>query len=114
MIQRVFIVFILSILFYSCTYRKEFVEPKCETENLQFSSGIINEIVQTKCAITGCHISGGSGTGDFTKYTQLKSAVDNGSFGQQVFVTKKMPQSGSLTDCQLSQLQAWVNNGAPN
>ncbi len=111
------LVFIFSLLFLSsCTNRKEEVlEPEsCDTVNVAFSSGPVSTIISTKCAVTGCHVTGTQASGNFTLYSETKAAVDNGTFAQRVFVIMDMPQVGSLTECELSQLKAWVNAGAPN
>ncbi len=74
----------------------------------------VEPLVQTRCAIPACHVPGGDGPGDFTQYTNVKAAVDNGSFQQQVLIQRSMPPTGPLPACDLQKAQAWVDAGAPN
>lgn len=71
----------------------------------------IEPLILSRCA--NCHFPGGDGPGDLTQYINVKAIVDNGSFQQQVFISKAMPQGGSLSACDLQKLQAWVDAGAP-
>ena len=76
-------------------------------------SGVIKSLVASKCAVSGCHGSG-SHDGDFTTYAKIAPYANNGSIRQEVLVTMRMPQSGSLTSEQLGQFQCWLDSGAPN
>jgi len=86
-----------------------------DTSQLKYN-GFIKDIINTNCASDGaCH-----GTpqkpnagGPYSNYAEVKAKVDNGTFSQQVFVTKDMPQGGSLNECDFKKLQDWVNAGAP-
>lgn len=117
---------ILSVLFFSsmlmfssCYYdnEEELYEyynqaNPCDTAAVSFANDIM-PMIQGNC-ITGCHVAGGSGNGIFENYNEVKAKVDNGSMMQRVVVNQDMPPGGSLTDCQISQVQAWILNGAPN
>ncbi len=110
-------VFTLVVLLEACTWRKEDLvvpfPPGCDTTGLQYSTGAIQQIVTTKCAISGCHVGGTSAGWNFNNYPELKAVVDAGALKDRVFVKKDMPKTGSLDACQYAQLQAWVNAGAP-
>lgn len=86
----------------------------CDTSNVSFANDIM-PMIQGNC-ITGCHVAGGSasGSGIFENYAEVKAKVDNGSLLNRVVVVQDMPSGGSLTDCQISQVQAWILNGGPN
>lgn len=73
----------------------------------------VNPIIQSRCAIPGCHVAGGTGPGDFTQYVNVKAKVDDGTFQQLVLQLKSMPPTGPLPACDLQKLQAWVDAGAP-
>ena len=79
-------------------------------------SGQVNPIIQQNCAITGCHVPGGTGTNDYTSYAGVKANVDNGSFRHSVIEGQPpvMPPTGQLPAEQLRILECWLNNGAPN
>lgn len=103
-------------LLSACYYDKEdllYGDLQCDTTNVSFSQEIL-PIIQNSCAITGCHVQGGSGNGIFENYIQIKSKVDNGSFAQRVLVQQDMPPSGSLSNCQIEHLMQWINDGALN
>ncbi|MBP6313514.1 MAG: hypothetical protein WAR83_09690 [Flavobacteriales bacterium] len=71
-------------------------------------------IIETRCAIPGCHVAGGSAPGNFLQYTEVKARVDDGKIQLLVFDQRSMPPSGVLPSCDILKLQAWVAAGAPN
>ncbi|MBA3900460.1 MAG: hypothetical protein H0X62_09670 [Bacteroidetes bacterium] len=85
----------------------------CETVEVKFRQHIF-PIFQGNCSTVGCHVAGGTGPGIFENYEGIKAKVDNNSIEQRVLVRKDMPPSQPLNDCQLSQIQAWIDAGAPN
>ena len=86
-------------------------DPNCITESITYNSHI-KAIVNANCATSGCHVSG-TGRANFTSYATLKAYADNGQIKQKVLVSKTMPPNGSLSTCQLNQIEAWLNAGAP-
>lgn len=85
----------------------------CDTANVTYS-GAVQGIIETNCAVSACHVAGGSGTGNFTVFSELKARVDNGTFRTLVLVNRTMPPNNvQLSDCELEQLTIWVNDGAP-
>ncbi|MBX2980191.1 MAG: hypothetical protein KF905_12910 [Flavobacteriales bacterium] len=104
------------LLLQACYYDNEeelYPNSFCDTANVTWS-GTINPIIQSKCAIPGCHVSGGFGPGDFTQYNNVKAAVDNGRFEAEVITAGSMPPSGRLPACQITQINDWIAQGAPN
>ncbi len=103
----------ISILAVSCTFKKMQPLP-AECNSTVFYSTEIKPIIESKCV--SCHVSGGSGTGDFTFFSELKSAIDNGTFRNNVFVLKTMPPAGTtqLTEDELSRLNCWILQGKMN
>ncbi len=99
-----------------CYYDKEEVlyPGSCDVGDATaagYWTATIEPLILSRCA--NCHFPGGTGPGDFTQYANVKAIVDNGSFQQQVFISRSMPQGGSLSACDLQKLQAWVDAGAP-
>ena len=84
----------------------------CDTANVTWS-GTIEPIIQTRCAIPGCHVPGGTGTGDLLTYADVKEIADNGLLRLTVLVDQSMPQTGPLGDCEQQQINIWLNDGAP-
>src|SRR5438552_13735507 len=115
MIKKIAIVLTGSVfLFYSCYNDKEellYGSTTCEGISASFIADV-NPIIQTHCAVTGCHADGSTnGPGALTTYTkvrnfsvEIKSAV----------VTGLMPQNSSLTSTQIKTISCWVDGGARN
>jgi hypothetical protein len=88
----------------------------CDTANIAFAT-TIEPIIQGNCALPGCHVAGGTGTGDFTTYEGFLAQVENGAVPQAIQHTgyvSPMPPSGKLPDCDIKKILLWVNAGAPN
>lgn len=107
---------IVSIAFTSCYFDKEellYGQSECTPMDVRFEQHIL-PIVQNSCAVVGCHVQGGLAPGIFENYTQIKDAVDRGSFQQRVLVNRDMPPSSPLSNCQLDFIRAWIEEGALN
>ncbi len=105
----------LNVNLVSCGFDNEeelFGEVACDTMSLTYNAHI-EAIVASSCAITGCHVAGGSAPGIYDNYNGVKAAVDNGSFLQRTTVSDDMPPSGPLSDCNQDLITAWVAAGAP-
>lgn len=110
--------FVLLLLFGACRHDAlEQVEPTvvCDTQNVTYTLAI-RPLVQTRCALSDCHVPGGDGTGDFTTYPGLRAQVDNGHLLPAVQHSAgaiPMPPDGSmLTECEIQAIVVWVNAGA--
>jgi hypothetical protein len=72
----------------------------------------IEPIIETSCAVSGCHVTGGAAPFAFTNVASVqahaaavKTTTANGS----------MPKSGApLTQAQKDRIACWVDDGAPN
>jgi hypothetical protein len=76
----------------------------------------IKPIIMSNCSTTGCHVSGGTGPGDFTIFTELKDKVTNGKFKARVIDAdpSPMPAAGQLPAAQLNIIKCWLEKGANN
>ncbi len=105
-----FLFFVLSLLF-AC--KKESINT-CDTSNVTYTNHI-NSLFAT-CTASGCHNSG-STDGSLASYSDIKSfpklAKIIPSLEHKVgFVA--MPQGqAQLSDCEISKVQAWLDNGMP-
>ena len=93
----------------------EVCEILCDTTIFTFSEAI-SDLVANNCA--GCH-SGTSPSGgvSLTNYTEIKIIADNGSFLETLKAINGkplMPPSGSLSDCQIRQVEKWIEAGSLN
>lgn len=119
-LHRVIILTTLTFLLAACNYDSMNDTPdpdNCDTENVMFSTDIM-PIVQANC-FNGCH-NGSSPLSGFSleSYAAVKAKVDEGRLYGAVahlpgFVP--MPQGGGrLPQCDIDQIKAWIDAGAPN
>jgi hypothetical protein len=92
------------------------VMTTCDTTDVSYASFIV-PVLKTYC--TGCH-SGQNPDGglSFTSYSTVKAVALNGKLvGSITWAAgyNAMPkETAKLSDCKISKIKAWVNNGAPN
>lgn len=99
----------------SCTFENvEPVKAKVPAALISYSATIA-PINEAQC--NSCHVPQGTGNGDFSTYAGVKVKVNNGSMYARVVNMKDMPTPGSgysLTDVELAQYTAWLQQGAKN
>jgi len=80
----------------------------CDPQQVSFSS-VIQPIIQTNCAISGCHIPG-TGLPNFQDVNQIKfNAVEMKNRTRSL----DMPRGGgSLSQEEIDQITCWVDSGA--
>jgi hypothetical protein len=84
----------------------------CNTVTNKAFAADISPVIQSSCAISGCHASGSTnGPGQLTNYTEIFSA--RASIRSAV-ASGRMPQTGSLSTSQKNAILCWVDSGAPN
>lgn len=88
----------------------------CDTSNVTYS-GTIAPIIQTNCL--GCHSNAGTGGGIFLNtYNAVKDQVNSGRLWGAINWQSgfsQMPKGGSkLSDCDLTRIGIWIQQGAPN
>jgi hypothetical protein len=84
----------------------------CSTVTNKAFASDVSPIIQTVCAVAGCHATGSAnGPGALTNYTQvfnartlIRSAVSSGA----------MPQGSTLSSAQKNSIICWIDSGAPN
>lgn len=116
MIKKLLPIALVCIGFYGCYYDVEEELYGAATCNLPATLSYatdIEPIIQSKCATSGCHVSGGGGNGIFDSYQGVKAKVDNGSFEQTTLIQMSMPPSGGLSNCEQQLFEAWIAAGAP-
>jgi len=86
----------------------------CSTVQAKFSTDIL-PIVNTKCAISGCHnAAAATNSSGFTLQTfdQLKDKVDR--IHVRVVTQKTMPPTGPLLPAEIDKFKCWIASGALN
>jgi len=106
------LVLIIVISLNTCTYTK-LDPPLCNPVNSSYSKSIA-PLIQSHCAITGCHNGGPTSVGNYNNYLEIKARVDNGKFKIRVIDTKTMPPISQppLTDDEYTKLKCWYDAGA--
>jgi len=114
--KNIILLFILLIQIISCKKDKGKIpitsQSFCDSLQVKYSVHI-QPVIQSQCAISGCHTSGAS-MGDFTTYSGVKAKVDNGSFENRVLTLSNMPPVGPLPDSTKKKIDCWLKAGAPN
>jgi len=86
----------------------------CDTEQVTFSESIW-PMMQTYC--TGCHSSANPGGGIVIEdHSDMLAIANNGSLMGSVRYEPgyaKMPTNQQLSDCNINQLQRWMDEGMP-
>lgn len=116
MIKKIFIGLALTgMLMSACNNDKEDQlnagGDTCTGINAAFAANV-SPIIQTNCAVSGCHNSGSTnGPGALTSYTQIKNAA---SAIKATVQAGTMPKGGSLSAGDKKIITCWVDAGAPN
>jgi len=111
------LIFILfgSLMVQGCYYDVEeelYGVASCDTTAITYSGVVAPMLTNNGCL--SCHASPATNGGGnvLDNYNSIKQLVDNGVF---VSGAARMPPSAPvLNDCNIQQLQAWVNAGALN
>lgn len=89
---------------------------QCNTENMKYSTDIL-PIITNNCY--GCHDNNTATNGIVLEgYTKLKIQADNGNLVAVVSHAAGYPampyNAPKLSDCDISKIKSWVQNGAPD
>jgi hypothetical protein len=84
----------------------------CNTVTNKAFNADVKPIIQSSCAITGCHEAGSiNGVGPLTNYTEIFNHRDE---IQSAVSAGRMPKTGSLSSSQKNSILCWIQGGAPN
>lgn len=117
---KIVMVVSIALLPGACTYDSMDDTPdpdNCDTDNVMFSTDIM-PVLQINC-YNGCH-NGSSPLSGFSleSYAAVKAKVDEGRlYGAVAYLPGfvPMPQGGGrLPQCDIDQIKAWIDAGAPN
>jgi hypothetical protein len=111
-------VLLMMVLFLgACYYDNEeelYPDNFCDTQAVTWS-GTIQPLMQTRCALPGCHVPGAQSP-DLSNYTSVKAQADAGRIRARAIdgTPSIMPPSGRMPSCDQAKLDAWLQLGAPN
>lgn len=84
----------------------------CATVTNKAFAADVNPIVQSVCAVSGCHAAGSSnGPGALTNYNEVFA---NRTAIRTAVSTGRMPQGSTLSASQKNSITCWIDSGAPN
>lgn len=84
----------------------------CSTVTNKAFAANISPLIQSRCAISGCHASGsGNGPGALTTYAQISAAS---SRIRTSVAAGTMPQGSSLSTAEKNSIVCWIDSGSPN
>jgi hypothetical protein len=92
--------------------KKTTTETKVAVPEVSYKKSIL-PIIESKCAVSGCHIQGFH-EGDFTIFEDLKKQVDRGKFRRLVIENKSMPPDAPLDSKEIKLIDAWLMQGGNN
>lgn len=113
--KRKLLFIICGIVFFSSCYydKEEVLYPdglNCGTVPARFTTNV-SPIIQTRCAIAGCHAAGSTnGVGPLTNYTLIKNAAVQ---IKAAVISGFMPQNSTLSAVEIKTISCWVDAGAP-
>jgi hypothetical protein len=100
----IFVGLISAVLILSC--KKDKVENiQCDGSNPTYT-GQIRAIINANCTSNNCHPN-------YSTYSGLEGALQNGSFEREVLIDQTMPRNGNLSASELSKIKCWVENDFP-
>lgn len=100
---------------HGCYYDNEeelYPNNFCDTANVTFNATIF-PLIQSSCAIPGCHVTGAQSP-NLSQAAEVLSIANNGNLKARVVLNKTMPPSGALPACDRAAIQSWLDAGAPN
>jgi hypothetical protein len=86
----------------------------CSTVQAKFGADIA-PIINSKCAISGCHDANAVNNGAdkiFTNYSLIIPHITH--IQQRVVIEKTMPPTGPLSAPEIDKIKCWIANGALN
>ncbi len=109
------VLLLTSLIFSQCSKDKinnNSFTVDCSTVTNKAFAANISPLIQSRCAIPGCHAAGsGNGPGQLISYSDISNAasririaVSNGT----------MPQGSSLTTAEKNSIVCWIDSGTPN
>lgn len=123
------ILLVLQQFFTACTndvLPEPAIQAQCDSMIVTYD-GVVKDIINSSCAYTGCHSSGGIGIGNYGTYEGLLTVLESGLFENRVIAQKDDPAIGmppnssvypesikdDLTEEELLIIQCWLLAGYP-
>jgi hypothetical protein len=115
-LNTIFFLIMLGLIFVACDDEEMPMGMECETAGLTYTDDIAS-IINSTCALSGCHEMNSSTTFEMHDFATITAAV---GFGRIIGAINQdagfspMPRGGEkLEDCTIDMITAWINDGAP-
>lgn len=106
-------IFILGAV--ACTSQIDQVSPCAVSSDTVRYFTHVYPIIDRTCSLPTCHVNG-SAYGNFKNPDALKNAATSGKLEFMINSGQMPPGNtngpGTLTDCEITIIRAWINNGA--
>jgi hypothetical protein len=114
MIRKVVCIMLLAASFSGCYYdvESELYGGGCDLPQTISYSTDIQPIMDTWCAISGCHVQDGTGSGLLDSYEGVITKLDDGTLENALFVDKDMPPNSTFPPCHAQAVKNWIEQGA--
>ncbi|MDN3667780.1 2-polyprenyl-6-methoxyphenol hydroxylase [Echinicola jeungdonensis] len=117
-LMKYLMVFMLLVFAGACSSEnEEDINPgngngdPCENNNATLSGDVL-AIINANCAVSGCHVPGGTGTVDFTvKENIIQNATTIRTYTQSGFMPPP-EANNTLSEQEKDDIYCWVANGA--
>ncbi|MGZ3866985.1 MAG: hypothetical protein ACXVC6_09885 [Bacteroidia bacterium] len=124
------VVIVLSVILTSCWYNHKWEEmhpngqlagppAPCDTAGTISYSVTVQPIIQAKCATAGCHVLHAQ-----TNFNVFSNVVTDAqrTDGSDIMTRMNlptsdplyMPQSSTMTSCDVAKIRVWINQGCQN
>jgi len=110
--------FVFLLLAFTIACGDDEGDEVCETANLTYNNDIA-AIINTNCALSGCHNADAAlaGTLPMTNFTETTGgALFNrivGAINHETGFSEMPRNADQLDQCLIDQIEAWIDNGAP-
>ena len=105
--------FSIALLSSCYNYVESELPYNCDNPTEVSYSQHIQPIINSNCALSGCHNSG-SPNGDLTVFDNVELIATNGQMKQVVAIEESMPPTGPLHYCDQQLICDWIDQGAQN
>jgi len=106
---------LVSLTTQRCWYdNAEDLYGPVDTDTISTFSGGVFPIIETRCAIPGCHAAGSQTRVALTTYDEVKLAIQNSELEKRVVTDKTMPSGSTLSQSQIDKFKKWIDAGSPN
>lgn len=106
---------LVSLTAQRCWYdNAEDLYGPVDTDTVSTFSGGVFPIIETRCAIPGCHVTGSAGRVALTTYEQVELAIQNSNLEKRVVIDRSMPSGTTLSQSQIDKFKKWIDAGYPN